>query len=73
MILAYNNEFETEEELIKILENINAKVNQSINQTTGLPPVLLFQKEKKYLKPLPSKSIIELYMDTRLTANVHKD
>ncbi len=72
-ILAYNNEFETEEDLIKILENINIKVNQSINQTTGLPPILLFQKEKEYLQPLPSKSIIESYMDSRLTANVHKD
>lgn len=72
-ILAYNHEFETEEELIKILKNINKKVNQSTNQTTGLPPILLFQKEKEYLQPLPSKSIIESYMDSRLTANVHKD
>ncbi len=72
-ILAYNNEFETEEDLVKILKNINIKVNQSINQTTGLPPILLFQKEKEYLQPLPRKSIIESYMNSRLTANVHKD
>lgn len=72
-LLPYNNEFETEEDLVKILKKINAKVNQSINQTTGLPPILLFQKEKEYLQPLPDKAIIESYMNNRLTANVHKD
>lgn len=72
-LLPYNNEFETEEDLVKILKKINAKVNQSINQTTGLPPILLFQKEKEYLQPLPNKAIIESYMNNRLTANVHKD
>lgn len=72
-VLAYNNEFETEEELIQIIKNINIKVNKYINQTTGLPPILLFQKEKEYLQPLPNQSIIESYMNQRLTANVHKD
>ncbi|XAM51708.1 hypothetical protein TVTCOM_18200 [Terrisporobacter vanillatitrophus] len=72
-LLAYNYEFETEEDLIQILKNINKKVNQSANQTTGLPPILLFQKEKEYLQPLPSNSIIESYINQRLTANVHKD
>lgn len=72
-LLAYNYEFETEEQLIQILKNINKKVNQSVNQTTGLPPILLFQKEKEYMQPLPSNSIIESYMDPRLTAKVHKD
>ena len=68
-ILAYNCEFETKEEVIQILKNINKKVNQ----TTGIPPILLFQKEKEYLQPLHSNSIIESYMDPRVTANVHKD
>lgn len=72
-LLAYNYEFETKEDLIQILKNINKKVNESVNQSTGLPPILLFQKEKEYLQPLPSNSIIESYMDQRLTANVHKD
>lgn len=72
-ILAYNYEFETEDELIEILKNINKKVNQSVNQTTGVPPMLLFQREKEYLHPLPDNSIIQSYMDTSLTAKVHKD
>ena len=71
-MLAYNYEFETEEDLIKILENINKKVNESVNQTTSLPPILLFQKEKEYLQPLPSNSIIESYMDHRLSAKVDR-
>lgn len=72
-LIAYNYEFETEDELIKILKNINKKVNQSVNQTTGVPPMLLFQTEKEYLHPLPDNSIIQSYMDERLTAKVHKD
>lgn len=72
-LVAYNYEFETEDELIKILKNINKKVNQSVNQTTGVPPMLLFQTEKEYLHPLPDNSIIQSYMDERLIAKVHKD
>ena len=72
-LLAYNYEFETEDDLIKILKNINQKVNQSVNQTTGVPPALLFQKEKEYLQPLPDNSIIQSYMSERLSAKVHKD
>ena len=72
-LLAYNYEFETEEELIKILKNINKKVNKSINQTTGVSPLLLFQKEKEYLHPLPNNSIFQSYMDTNSVTKVHKD
>lgn len=72
-LLPYNYEFETEKDLINILQNINSKVNQSPNQAIGIPPLLLFQKEKEYLSPLPSNHIIETYMNFKLTARVHKD
>ncbi|MCX7903008.1 MAG: IS21 family transposase [Caloramator sp.] len=72
-LLPYNNEFENEEELIKIIKEINKKVNQSINQSTGIQPMLLFQKEKEYLSPLPNNSIIENYMNFEQKATVHKD
>lgn len=48
-LILYNGEFETEEELINIIEKINKKVND----TTELTPIFLFEKEKEYLKPLP--------------------
>lgn len=72
-LLAYDHDFDTEEDLIKIIEKINHKVNMYINQATNVPPVLLFQKEKEYLSPLPRTSIVESYMSTDRQAKVHKD
>lgn len=60
-LIPYNGEFETEEELINIIEKINKKVNQEVNDTTGLTPIFLFEKEKEYLKPLPNKELLERY------------
>ena len=60
-LIPYNNEFETEEDLIKIIENITRKVNQEINDTTRCTPIFLYSKEKEYLKPLPNKELLERY------------
>ena len=60
-LIPYNNEFETEEDLIKIIDNISKKVNQEINDTTGSTPIFLYSKEKEYLKPLPNKELLERY------------
>lgn len=72
-LLAYNNDFEDEEELKGIIKNINKKVNQNVSQATGVPPLLLFQKEKEYLQPLPHTSIIESYLNLDSRATVQKD
>ena len=72
-ILAYNYEFETEDDLIRLISKINSKVNSLPNQTTNIPPLLLFQKEKEYLSPLPSKFIIDSYMNYKMKCKVHKD
>lgn len=69
-ILPYNHEFETEEDLIKIFEKITKEVNKQINETTNMPPIDLFQKEKEYLQPLPNNQIIDKYLDTMLPAKV---
>ena len=61
-LIPYNGEFETEEELIKIIEEINQKVNQEVNSTTGVPPIMLYQKEKEYLKALPTNKILNSYL-----------
>ena len=66
-LIPYNHEFEDEEELIKIIDNINKKVNSIVNQTTNVTPILLFQKEKEYLAPLPNNRIMNSYL-----ANVEK-
>jgi transposase len=72
-ILAYNYDFEDEDDLISKIKNINKKVNQYECQAMGVPPLLLFQKEKEYLQPLPKNQIIETYIDHELRTSVHKD
>ncbi len=66
----YNYEFETESELIEIIKKINIKVNMEVNSTTNMPPIILYEKEKEYLNPLPKKQIIESYLDTMIPAKV---
>ncbi len=61
-LIPYNNEFEDEQELKKIIGEINEKVNRQINSTIGVSPIMLFNKEKEYLKPLPNEKIMERYL-----------
>lgn len=72
-LIPYNGEFETEEELIKIIENINIKINRQKNETIGVPPIMLFQKEKEYLKPLPNDKILNSYLYDTVTSKVSKE
>ncbi len=72
-VFPYEGEFETEEELIAILEKINQKVCRRICDETGVPPLLLFQKEKEYLQPLPSDEVIESYLPHDRQTTVRKD
>lgn len=69
----YQGEFETEDDLIKILEKINNKVNLTPNQTTMVSPILLYQKEKEYLQPLPNQEIINHYLKHDHYVHVQKD
>ena len=69
----YEGEFETEEELIGIVSNINDRVNTEICQATNMPPILLFQKEKDMLQPLPSSHVIDSYREYDRTTKVQKD
>mgnify|MGYP005793227211 FL=1 len=61
-LIPYNHEFEDEQELIKIIEEINLKVNRQVNSTIGVAPLILFNKEKEDLKPLPNPQIMEQYL-----------
>lgn len=72
-LIPYNYEFETEEDLIRIIEKINLKVNKQINETIGVPPIMLFQKEKEYLKPLPSNKILNSYLYDTISAKVSNE
>jgi hypothetical protein len=72
-IYPYQGEFETEDELIEILQKINHKVCTRVCDETGVPPLLLFQKEKEYLQPLPSNEVIESYLPHDRQTTVRKD
>lgn len=63
----YNYKFEDETELIEIIKIINKQINEQINQTTSIPPIKLFNKEKEYLLPLPSKVLLESYISNVTT------
>ena len=72
-LIPYNGEFETEEELIKIIEKINLEIIKQINETIGTSPILLFQKEKEYLKPLPTNKILNSYLYDTVTIKVSNE
>ena len=72
-LIPYNHEFEDEEELIRIIKNIRDKVNSTVNQTTNVPPILLFQKEKEYLLPLPSNKVMISYLENVEKTKVYPD
>ena len=67
---AYDGEIRDEGHLIELIERLNMKVNSTVNQTTNVPPHVLFKKEKEYLKPLPSKVLLDSYVDHVITQTV---
>ena len=72
-LIPYNHEFENQEDLIRIIKNIRDKVNSTVHQTTNVPPILLFQKEKEYLLPLPSNKIMLSYLEDVEKTKVYPD
>lgn len=72
-LLPYDGEFDTEDDLIKIVAGIEERVNTSVCQATNVPPILLFQKEKEYLKPMPQPQVIESYLSHDHHVKVQKD
>ena len=72
-LLPYDREFDTEEELINIMNRINDKINSQVNETTNMTPIGLFQIEKEYLQPLPKQDVIDQYLDCMIPARVSNE
>lgn len=71
---AYNNEFETLNELNNIVIRLNDEINNEIHQTTLEKPIDRFQKEKEYLNPEPRYDILEAYYSpSQVVRKVPKD
>lgn len=72
-LIPYNHEFEDEKDLIRIIKEINIEVNKQINSTIGVAPIMLYNKEKEYLKPLPSQSVLQEYKIDTVRAKVSNE
>jgi transposase len=69
-LMAYDNDFDDLNDLLRIIENLNQRCNDEINQTTMIPPNILFQKEKEYLLPLKNEKLLDSYLDNFVIAKV---
>lgn len=58
----YNKEFESFEELDEIINNFMNEINNESSQATNKIPLVILQKEKEYLKPLPPLDLLFSYV-----------
>ena len=49
---AYDRDFEGERGIVDAIARIEARSNAEPNETTGLPPAVLFMREKEHLRPI---------------------
>lgn len=68
----YNEEFETWEELDKIVKEINENINSEIVQGINIIPNQIYEKEKEYLNPLPLWDRLINYYEPEKTYKVSK-
>ena len=69
-LIPYNYEFETADDLKNIINKITIEANNKINDTTNMKPILLYQKEKEYLEPLPSNQVLQHYLNLSTSVTV---
>ncbi len=58
-LLAYNHDFEGEQGIIDAVARIEARSNAEPNETTGLPPAVLFMREKELLRPIGNLRMLQ--------------
>lgn len=58
-LLAYNHDFEGEQGIIDAIARIEARSNAEPNETTGLPPAVLFMTEKERLRPIGNLRMLQ--------------
>lgn len=69
-LIPYQNQLNSLEELLNEIKEIETDCNSVPNQTTGIPPSVLFKKEMEYLKPLPNKVLLDSYIQDIETQRV---
>lgn len=70
----YDYEFDSFDELEKIVQILNEDLNNEISQATGEKPFDRFNKEKEYLRSLPNNDIVHPYINIKdITRIVSKE
>lgn len=69
----YNNEFDTLEELEEIVRDVMSDINNDRSYATNERPLVLLEKEKEYLSPLPNQELINNYFTKPITRIVTKE
>ena len=72
-LLVYNNEFETYEELEKIVKKFMNEINNEKSQGTNEKPKDRLKKETKYLNPIPNQEILKTYITPAKEYKVSKE
>ena len=70
---AYNHEFESIEDLEKIIDTFNTNINNEVSQAHNRVINEIFTYEKEYLLPLPNNKVFSSYLSNRQTRKVAKD
>ncbi len=58
-LMAYQGDFEGEGGLVEIIARIEERCNAEANETTGMPPSVLFMDEKEALRPVGNMRMLE--------------
>ena len=61
-LMAYQGDFDGEDELTEIIARIEERSNAEVNETTGMPPSVLFMDEKEALRPVGNMGVLEQAM-----------
>lgn len=70
-LMGYNGKLDNITQLYEKLEKITNESNMRISQATGISPIVLFQKEKEHLLPLPHNKICSSYKNINYTTKVN--
>lgn len=66
----YDGELESEEDVIEMIQKVSKEINNEVNRTTGVPPVIAMAKEIEHLQPIPNKVLLNSYVKDIYTQTV---
>lgn len=58
-LLSYDGKIRDEEHLLQVINDMKREVNNRVHETLGIQPIMLFNKEKEYLKPISNNQLVK--------------